>query len=313
MNNNEQRFTRLLEKYRNNTLSHQEYQEFLKLAGIPGAPDTIDKMSEEDWKESKTILRRAGIRADQPQKRRLPVARLLWGSAAAAAILIAAFLFWPQNRLTEPLTYQTGYGETRTILLPDSSSVLLNANSRLVWDSGWKKKGKRDLTLDGEAFFDVKKVNGMEFVVQSDHIKVKVLGTTFNFRSRRGLSHVFLESGKVDLEIPELQEQSVALTPGNAVLYDSEKKDLRIETSSSLNQSASWVEGMLEFENTSLGNILDHLEGLYGKKFKAEDKAILERRMDLSLPYSNWDLIRKVLEISLDVKFTESQDTIVVH
>lgn len=313
MSNNEQRFTRLLEKYRSNTLSHQEYQEFLELAGIPGASDTIDKMSEEDWKESKAILRRAGIRADQPPKRRLPVARLLWGSAAAAAILITAFLFWPQSRLAEPLTYQTGYGETRTILLPDSSSVLLNANSRLVWDTGWKKKGKRDLTLDGEAFFDVKKVNGMEFVVQSDHIKVKVLGTTFNFRSRRGLAHVFLESGKVDLEIPELQEQSVALTPGNAVLYDSEKKDLRIETSSSLNQSASWVEGMLEFENTSLGNILDHLEGLYGKKFKAEDKAILERRMDLSLPYSNWDLIRKVLEISLDVKFTENQDTIVVH
>lgn len=312
MSNND-RFMRLLEKYRNNTLSPQEYREFLELVGDPAAFEVIDRISGEDWKESKNILQRMETAPVQPRERRLPVLRILWGVAASVAILVAAFLFRPGSPLTEPLAYETGYGETRTILLPDSSTVLLNANSRLVWDTDWKKEHRRNVTLEGEAFFEVKKANGMEFVVQSDHIKVKVLGTAFNFRSRNGLSHVFLESGKVDLEIPELQEEPVAMTPGNAIQYDSEKKDLRIESSSSLNRSASWVEGMLAFENASLGDILEHLEELYGKKFTAENKTILDKRMDLSLPYSNWDLIRKALEISMDVKFTESRDSIIVH
>ncbi len=304
---------RLLEKYRNNTLSPQEYREFLELVGDPAASEVIDRISGEDWKESKDILRRTETDPVQHRERRLPLVGLLWGSAASVAILVAALLIWPKSRIAESLAYETGYGETRTILLPDSSTVLLNANSRMVWDVDWQKEGRRHVKLEGEAFFDVKKAKGTEFVVQSDHMKVKVLGTTFNFRSRHGLSHVFLESGKVDLEIPELQKDPVVMTPGNAVQYDSQKKDLRIESSSTLNRSASWVEGMLAFENASLGDILDHLEGLYGKKFITEDTAILEKRMDLSLPYSNWDLIRKALEISLDVKFTESQDTIVVH
>ncbi|GAA4446104.1 FecR domain-containing protein [Ravibacter arvi] len=311
MNNND-RITRLLEKYRNNTLSPEEYAEFLGLMGDPDTFDLIDRVSKEDWKESRRILR--DIRADerQPVRRRIAIARLFWGAAASAAIFVTTLLVWPENRAPELLSYQTGFGETRTVVLPDSSKVLLNANSRLVWNTDWLKKKKRELTLEGEGYFDVRKVSGIEFVVRSNHMKISVLGTTFNFRSRKGSAHLFLESGKVNLEIPQLQQQPVALTPGNAALYDSGKKDLRIEAASSLHRSASWVEGMLEFENTPLGDILDRMEELYGKKFKAGDPSVLEKRLDLSLPYSDWDLIRKVLELSLQVKLVEKQDTIFV-
>jgi len=310
---NHNRIAQLLEKYRDNTLSPEEYRELLELIGDPGAFDLIDQLSKEDWKESESILQRIPASREEPVRRRLPVVRLFLAGAASVALLVVAFLFRPANRASELLTYRTGYGETRTVVLPDSSRVLLNANSRLVWDTGWQEKKKRELTLDGEGYFEVRKTEGMEFVVQSDHMKVRVLGTIFNFRSRKGSAQVFLESGKVDLEIPQLQQQPVALTPGNAVLYDSGKKDLRIEAASSLHRSASWVEGMLEFENASLGGILDHLEELYGKKFRADDPSILEKRLDLSLPYSDWDLIRKALELSLHVKFTEKQDTIFVE
>ncbi len=313
MVSNNNRIAQLLEKYRDNTLSPEEYREFLELIGDPDAFGLIDRFAKEDWQESEGILHRTPAGREQQVRRRIPVTRLFWAGAASVALLVAAFLFRSANRVSEPLAYQTGYGETRTILLPDSSTVLLNANSRLVWDTDWQKKKKRELKLEGEGYFEVRRADGMEFVVESDHMKVRVLGTTFNFRSRRGSSHVFLESGKVNLEIPQLQEQPVALTPGNAVLYDSEKKDLRMEAASSLHRSASWVEGMLEFENVELGSILDHMEELYGKKFRAEDPSILKKRLDLSLPYSDWNLIRKVLELSLHVKFTEKQDTIFVE
>jgi transmembrane sensor len=312
---NNDRIKRLLEKYQTNTLSAEEYQEFLALMAAPGALDTVDELSKEDWKESKRLLRQIETEAapDQPVRRPLPAARLMWSVAASVALLITAFLLWPESHTAKAITYKTGYGETRTILLPDSSSVLLNANSRIVWDSDWKKKKKRTLLLDGEAFFNVKKKDKIAFVVQANPMKVSVLGTTFNLRSRKGHSSIFLQSGKVNLEIPELKQKTLAMTPGNAVVYNSSKRDLRIEPLSSLNKSASWVDGMLEFENAPVGEVLEHLEGLYGKKFVPEDNAILKKRMDLSLPYSNWNLIRNALEISLGVKFTERRDTILVQ
>lgn len=303
----------MLSKYRNNTLSPEEYREFLELMGSSEAELAVDRLSEEDWKESEGILLRSNIGRLHRKRRSLPAVRLLSGIAAAVALVVA--IFWMQSGIRTPelISYRTDYGETRTIVLPDSSRVLLNSNSRLVWDAGWRKMKKREVTLEGEGYFEVEKVEGIEFVVQSSHLKVKVLGTVFNFRDRGKTAHVFLESGKVDLEIPGLREHPLTMTPGNAVSYDSEKKDLRVDAASTLHRSASWVEGMLAFENVPLGEILDHLEGLYGKKFRIEDSALVEKRMDVSLPYSNWDLIRKVLEISLDVKFTEGRDSIVVH
>ena len=110
-----------------------------------------------------------------------------WGMGLAASVLF--FLcFYHYKNISQPeqklLSFQTTYGETKRILLPDSSTVLLNANSSISWSTQWKQVGKREVNLKGEAFFDVRKMNGMQFVVQSGGMKVKVLGTVFNVRNR---------------------------------------------------------------------------------------------------------------------------------
>ncbi|WP_138484816.1 FecR family protein [Dyadobacter bucti] len=312
MSNIEQRLGQLLEQYRNDDLSSEEYEEFLRLIGEPGHENVLNQAAEKDWQESGEILRM--IKAQhQPLRNSARLIRLSWMIAASVALVTSAYFFWPRIKpAPETIAYQTLYGETKKLVLPDSSTVLLNANSRLEWDSDWEKHGKRTAKLEGEAFFEVKKTRGMGFVVRSGNVNVEVLGTVFNVRNRRGLTDVYLESGKVNLEIDETGNRSVTMKPGNSVHYNTTRKVLVVEQTSTMSQSASWVEGMLEFQNKPLGDILNHFEELYGKKFKIENKSLLTRRMDLSLPYSNWDLIRKALEISLHVEFTETKDSIVV-
>jgi len=314
MSNEKRRLRILFQKYQENNLSQSEYSEFLRMIGEPQAQEIINEMAADEWAQAEEILRAIKPRESIFRRRPSRIMRFSLSAAASVVVLMALYLFLPKKKEQENLiTYQTLYGETKNILLPDSSTVLMNANSRIVWDSEWKGKGTRKVSLDGEGFFEVKKVKGSNFVVESGGVKVNVLGTVFNVRSRRGAVDVFLESGKVNLELSEAKPRTVPMIPGNSVHYNREKKDLVLVQSSTLTRSASWVDGMLVFENESLASILSRFEELYGKKFQIKNKALLDKRLDLSLPYSNWDLISKALKISLQVEFSEKQDTIIVR
>jgi transmembrane sensor len=312
--NRDQRLTQLLIKYRNNNLSPSEYEEFLLLIGDPESEDIIDAMADQDWKESGEILQGLEIRDANRGRKSYKVVR--WGLMMTASItlVISLFNYWPFDRdEVHFITYQTSYGETKSVTLPDSSKALLNANTRLSWDNDWKRRGIRQVELEGEAFFEVKKVNGAEFVVKSDDVKVRVLGTAFNVRNRRGATDVFLESGKVKLEIDNIKQKTVPMEPGNLVHYDDKRMELVVTESTTLMRNASWVEGMLDFQNEPLSDILGRFEELYGKKFHIQNKALMRKRMDLSLPYANWELIRKALEISLDIEFQERENIVIVQ
>lgn len=309
----ELRLTQLMIRYRNNDLTPAEFEEFLNLMAEIGPENMLDSIAEGDWEESKVLLRDMNVRHAWWK---FKFGYKVWiPLLVAASVVVVVSLYNHLNldkQADQSITHQTAYGETKRILLPDSSKVLLNANTRLSWDADWKEKGIRRVILDGEAFFEVKKEHGIEFIVESGSAKVKVLGTVFNVRNRRGLTEVFLKSGKVNLELEKSDHKLIHMEPGNVVHYNDQREDLTIEKSSTLIRSASWVEGMLEFKNEPLVDILHHFEELYGKKFQIENKALLNKRMDLSLPYANWDLIRRVLEISLDVEFVEKNDMIIV-
>ena len=78
-----------------------------------------------------------------------------WAAAAAAVLVLisAIWLIWGQKQ--NLLTYETGFGETEEILLDDGTSVILNANSTIIWDSDWENSGIRSAELQGEAYFEV--------------------------------------------------------------------------------------------------------------------------------------------------------------
>lgn len=306
-----ERLTQLLVKYRNNTLSSSEYEEFLLLIGEDGAQEVINAVAETDWREEGGFVEEV---TEELERKSYKVFHWALTMAASVLAVLSFYHFRPVDPAKpEYVSFQTTFGETRSVVLPDSSTVLLNANSSLSWNANWKEAGIREVNLVGEAFFDVKKIKGVQFLVESGEVKVKVLGTVFNVRNRGGATDVFLESGKVSLEIDAVSKKKLAMVPGNTVHYNRKNRDLVLKKSSTLDKSASWVAGMLEFENESLVDILSHFEELYGKKFQINNKALLQKRMDLSLPYADWELIRKAIEISLKVEFEEKNNVVIVN
>ncbi|GAA5221043.1 FecR family protein [Membranihabitans marinus] len=307
----EDKFAQLMEKYQTSSLSKREYAEFIALLNSENRESLIQQASQEDWSPSKDILKDIQDKTIHKKKRNLWTR---WTIAASVLLLIALYVFWPVSSTSgQVVVYTTPYGQTQSIQLPDGSEVLLNANSTLTWDSSWEETGRRHVSLEGEAFFDVLQTpDKKSFVVDANKVKVRVLGTRFNVRSRNYNTDIFLQSGKVDLSIGESEEKEITMVPGDYIKYNENEKIVEKNGENTLSGRASWVSGMLEFENKYLPEILQRFEELYGVHFAIANPDLNLKRMDLSLPYSNWDLIKQALEISLQVNFSEQNDTILV-
>lgn len=126
-------------------------------------------------REAKTIEFRPETR-----KRRLPVT--VW-AAAVIAILVTAFgwFFLISVKTPESLHVATT-DNTKEQLLPDGTKVFLNYNSRLTYPENFKGD-LRTVSLQGEAFFDVKPDAAHPFVIQANGTEIRVLGTSFNVKA----------------------------------------------------------------------------------------------------------------------------------
>ena len=165
----------------------------------------------------------------------------------------------------ETTVIRTAYGEIKTVTLPDGSEVTLNANSTLRHAAAWEDHTKRQVWLDGEAFFSVVHTpDDRRFQVHTSHMNVEVLGTEFNVNNRRGDTQVVLQSGKVKLAISHDEATSeVLMAPGELVAYSGARHSI-IKRIVDPQRYSAWRNQELILDNTSLAEIARALEDYYG-------------------------------------------------
>ncbi|MDJ1506620.1 FecR family protein [Xanthocytophaga agilis] len=238
-------------------------------------------------------------------------------AASIVALLVCVWVLNTQYWGNEFV--RTGYGQTRTITLPDSSIITLNANSSVSYPKRWKwTDDSRTVHLKGEALFHVKHLNqdtnaikeSERFVVQTDAIEVEVLGTVFNIKERRGLSQIALQSGRIQVKGRRSREDSFELKPGESAKYDIqrrvwEKKDTAVES------ATAWTEQKLALSNTTVSDIIHELEDTYGYTVVLEDEQLGRRRIDGAIPMKNEKSILFVLSNILNVKI-ERKDSVLI-
>jgi ferric-dicitrate binding protein FerR (iron transport regulator) len=224
---------------------------------------------------------------------------------------IVYFLLKPTDTF---ITQTTQYGQTKTLYLPDSSTVTLNANSSLRFSDTWNSKQIREVWLEGEAYFHVLKKNNAtgpsRFIVHTRQLQVEVLGTTFTVNNRHGNTKVVLNSGKVKLagNGPQLAEPLV-MQPGEYVEFSEKDKQL---TRKLVNPSyySSWTENKLIFNNTTLAEIAQLIEDNYGLKVYLKDKALAGRSFTATLPAGNMQTLLLALEESFQIKVTRQKNKV---
>ena len=194
------------------------------------------------------------IHLDQ-QPRSVPMFRMFWRYAAAITTLVIVFAVYFYSNSSEIIRVETKYGESKTVQLPDQSTVRLNAGSFFTYDAAtWDDA--RTVELQGEAFFDVRK-NGVPFTVTTNNSRVQVLGTTFNVRSRHDNTEVICLTGKVDFGAKEIGK-SVVLTGGKRASINGKILSEVFEVGP--DGTVPWMTGELAFHETPLREVFSELE-----------------------------------------------------
>lgn len=244
-----------------------------------------------------------------PVKRPRLYAVLTWRRAAIwtglLAIAGAAALYTWRQQTT--LKVSTAFGETRQVVLPDSSLVTLRANSTLQYRRSLNGQ-LRELWLHGEAWFRVtpdKKAAG--FIVHTPDADITVLGTTFDLRQRQRRTAIFLQAGKVRVDFHDPQRTSRILSPGDLVEYDAQEQ--QVSASKADSSYSSWTQGKLTLTDAPLSDIIDILENNYGEKIVVSDEKIKERKIEGVIYLENKADILFIISNVLDIQISRRNDT----
>ena len=155
------------------------------------------------------------------------------------------------------------YGKRFNIVFSDGSKAYLNSGSFIRYPVKFIEDKKREVFLEGEAFFDVAENKNELFIVNSNGINVEVYGTKFNVRnySEDFNSDIVLVEGSVGINNPEVSELTI-LKPGFKGSVN--KENFRV-TTSKVNTKiyTSWIDGEVIFRNETFSQILKKLERLY--------------------------------------------------
>ena len=304
-------YNNLLRKYLNDDCTPKEAQQlFNYFKSLP--PSAFNESTLQVWKELQQytvppfanrhdLVERVvqQIQAERTSVSRVKTSWVRYAAAISLLLVTGLAIWW----ITHPQqVYQTTYGETKTIVLPDSSQVTLNANSTLQY-SYQKEQLIRRVSLQGEAFFQVRPIKVDEatvaFAVHTDNLEVEVLGTAFNVLHRHGDTEVVLEEGKVKVSN---ESQELLLAPGERI----EVKEGETYLTKQLIELApyiGWRNNLLIFEQTSLREIARLLEDNYDYRVIFEDDTVAEKAFKGTFPIDDISILLKTLEKAVDVRY----------
>ena len=166
-------------------------------------------------------------------------------------------------------------GETFKLILCDGTEVWLNANSKLVYPTAFIER-ERTVFLEGEAYFKVTK-DTKPFIVKTDYLQTKVLGTEFNVKSYTAEdSHVTLISGKVQVRSHE-NTRFVDLEPGkDAILLSNGQFEVKEVNSEAYTY---WKDGYFYFDELTLADIMKSIGRWYNVNVIFRNKEAMTYRI----------------------------------
>lgn len=255
-------------------LANRELREFTNKQWA----DISENLAEEDYDEDRIhdrihhILR--SEEAAAIKKARVKVKILRFCQRAAAVLIIPLALFAILNlegNLGSKLSDSRAMiyappGARTNFTLPDGSEGWLNVGSYLSFPVKFSGK-RRTVNLVGEAYFDIKSNPKKPFIVETDGIKVKVHGTTFNVMAYpdEGIVEVTLETGKIEIldDSKSGQEESLGkLIPGESCVFWKETNILKIAPVK-IDNHTSWKEGKLVLNNVTMEQVVRKLNRWY--------------------------------------------------
>src|SRR5699024_10823874 len=238
--------------------------------------------------------------------------------AATIILLLSAigvlYLYYPadsskENRESLYTSVKAGYGETSLLKFSDGSRIKLNAHSSLRYNLKQFNSDRVEVWLHGEGYFDIANNSGnqkREFIVHTPEGDVRVLGTKFNVNTRFEKTSVILEEGSIKVSLKDTLDQMIddrIMESGERAILGPTAPNIVMQKVD-VSMYTAWLNGEMEFNETSLRNIINSIEATYGITMSVEDSALLERKITGKI--QNPDLktlligLQKILDLGIE-------------
>ena len=252
-----------------------------------------------------TLLNDAAVKKNNGQPRSRGLYFLAAALAAACVILIAVIWYHSGNDAPEKIMVQTGFGEIKTVQLPDGSIVQLNANSSLVYPAKWQQDKVRTVVLNGEAYFNVaKSPAGLhpKFRVLMPQVTIEVKGTAFNVYNRHHNIQVLLEEGNI------VVNDSLHMQPGDMMLFTPGTHQRLLADAAQL---TAWKQHRLVYREESLIHVAQQLEDIYGYHIQFRDKRMEGLLFTGSGPAADPAILLKAMATVHQLKMKQENSVII--
>jgi len=279
----------------NNFLKREDSRQLLNKA----LADEWDAFKEQDISDEeisrwKTRFEERRLSEPSPEIKKLPIRERFFSlphAAVWAGLLLCVGTWYGITKYnSQPAPIQTiamlrsenPMGQRSKIVLPDSSTVYLAGDSKLTYPERFSVD-KREITLQGEAFFEITKNPKRPFIIRTGNVQTRVLGTSFLINAFKGKPmKVEVATGKVrvDRVSPQGAKSLAVLTPGQSLKWDDKNVKLGRIAVDDLNE---WKNGRLVFNGANLREITSVLERWYNVKVTFKDSAKASQHITITL------------------------------
>lgn len=236
----------------------------------------------------------------------------IWYKIAASILVLLtvgiSFFYWGKNQQPAPQTayYKTSVplGSQSKIILPDQSTVWLNAGSSLTYYEDHNNQ-TRNTTLEGEGYFEVSPDPDKPFVVNSEDMHITVLGTSFNLKAYKEEATIdlVLISGKVDVNLTKDMGhiENHVLSPNQLLAYNREEQAIEVSAVFASNYG-KWRNRILRFDEKSFNQLAKDLERIYNTPIEIKSKLLIKESFSGSFSY-DYSLDQILKEIDVEKKY----------
>lgn len=302
-------------------------------------------------------MRELGVPFDEVPDSEMPVRnkkrRILWYSAAVAAMVIAGFFligsFSGKNKNSQtPIAREVNEISTRPgskskVELPDGSIVWLNAGSKLTYNKDFGKE-KREVTLVGEGFFDVTKNKEKPFIISTASINIKVLGTVFNVKAYNEdkQTEASLLHGSIEVTIKNRPNDKIILSPSEKLVVensittvginDTKKNKENITRTTipdisrlvSINKlsynpedstvaEAQWINNKLIFRDETFSDLAIQMERWYNVNIEIRNEKVAQERLNGTLETETITQALDALKETTSFRYEKTGNKVVIH
>lgn len=212
------------------------------------------------------------------------------------------YFYMSRNRSSSaPLIISVERGQKANIILPDGSKAWLNSQSKLTYSADYNVN-KRELQLDGEAYFEVAHNPQKPFIVKSSDICVEALGTAFGVKAydEDNLISSILMRGKVRVTTPDGES---ILVPNERVMYDKAAHKRTHSKVRNATDFTGWIHNELRFENESLEEIAKNIQRIYNVEIVFATENIKNQRYTGTVNNNSLESVLNIITLTSPLSF----------